>query len=120
MVAAVRGVNPQQSCYCRPRRELLRGYLQDEDPNIASSTSLLELKELEEKQYLQSIKDLLSGIVKGNNVKVAVSVDLVRETKESSVQSYDPTQQVTISEKINESASSERDSAGLRFGEQST
>ena len=51
--------------------------------------------------------------MKGNNVKVAVSVDLVRETKESSVQSYDPTQQVTISEKINESASSERDSAGI-------
>ena len=34
-------------------------------------------------------------------------------TKESSVQSYDPTQQVTISEKINESASTERDSSGI-------
>jgi flagellar M-ring protein FliF len=113
VAAAVRGLTPNKVVIVDQEGNLLRGYLQNEDPNIASSTSLLELKRLEEKQYAQSIKDLLSGIVKGNNVKVAVTVDLVRETKESSVQSYDPTQQVTISEKINESASTERDSAGI-------
>ena len=117
VAAAVRGLTPNKVVIVDQEGNLLRGYLQDEDPNIASSTSLLELKRLEEKNTHSPLRDLLSGIVKGNNVKVAVSVDLVRETKESSVQSYDPTQQVTISEKINESASSERDSAEIHGSE---
>ena len=36
-------------------KRILRGYLQDEDPNIASSTSLLELKD--SKKILTVIKD---------------------------------------------------------------
>ena len=113
VAAAVKGLTPNKVVILDQEGNLLRGYLHDEDPNIASSTSLLELKIMEERQYRQSIKDLLGGIVEGKDVRVAVSVDLVRETKESSIQSYDPTQQVTISEKINESASTERESAGI-------
>ena len=44
VAAAVKGLTPNKVVILDQEGNLLRGYLQDEDPNIASSTSLLELK----------------------------------------------------------------------------
>ncbi|MBM75989.1 MAG: flagellar M-ring protein FliF [Proteobacteria bacterium] len=114
VAGAIKGLNPNQVIIVDESGKLLSGPASEEDEIISSSNSLIELKQRQEARYRSTIISHLGKILGSpQHVSVAVSVDLERESKESSKTEYDPKSQVTVSEKISESSSTNEPAVGI-------
>ncbi|MEC8277049.1 MAG: flagellar basal-body MS-ring/collar protein FliF, partial [Myxococcota bacterium] len=104
VAGAVKGLTSKDVVLIDETGRLLSGPKEQEASNGASTAS--EARQEHEVRLRSKLIAQLGQILGSTqHVSAAVTVDVVTETTEKSVQALDPTTQVTISEKINESAS---------------
>ena len=84
----------------------------EQEASSGASTASEARQEHEVRLRSKLIAQLGQILGSTQHVSAAVTVDVVTETTEKSVQALDPTTQVTISEKINETASQSANGAG--------
>ncbi|MEC8379472.1 MAG: flagellar basal-body MS-ring/collar protein FliF [Myxococcota bacterium] len=112
VAGAVKGLTSKDVVLIDETGRLLSGPKEQEASNGASTAS--EARQEHEVRLRSKLIAQLGQILGSTqHVSAAVTVDVVTETTEKSVQALDPTTQVTISEKINESASQSANAGGV-------
>lgn len=113
IAGAVRGLKARQVVLIDDTGELLNGSL-DQDDTLALANTLVEARRNHENRYKKTILNHLLPIVgSANDVSVAITVDVVAESRERYLHSRDPDSQVTLSETIKESSSKDEQPVGI-------